>query len=320
MTFDLNKIKQEDLEFKISSTVDIGKPDSGPRRFSGVGYSGEPITGHPFWGLVAFDLSGMQVPNPMPILLGHDPDKIVGFSQKFSTEGSLKLEGLLSRKTEFGRHVEELSDEGFPWQMSVRIRPLVIEELMQGASGEVNGKTLTGPAVIFRKSKISETSFTPIGWDDKTSATALSLTTIKKEDDMSTELEAKVKQLTEELLASNTQLEVAKTAISSLTSEIATFKEAEVIAAKSLRLSKVKELFTKMKKEPNDEAIIPFMSMDAATFDLVLSNIDEMSRTLTPKDLFSEQAIGDPSKGGVSVPSKLVQDAERRASEFAKRK
>jgi hypothetical protein len=262
----------------------------------------------------------MQVPNPMPILLGHDPDKIVGHSQSFSTAGSLKLEGILSRVTEFGSHVEKLSDEGFPWQMSVRIKPSVIEELMPGVTAEVNGRTLQGPAVIFRKSKVSETSFTPIGWDDKTSATALSLTTIKKEDDMSAELEAKVKQLTEELLASNTQLEAATVAISSLSDQIALFKEAEQKVVKEIRLSKVKELFTKMKKEATDDAIIPFLSMDETTFALVLTNIDEMSRTLVPKTLFEEQAAGNPREGGTQNKPAIVQDAERRAEAYSHRK
>jgi hypothetical protein len=320
MTFDIDKIKSEDLEFKISSTVEIGVVGQGPRRFSGIGYSGEPIIGHPYWGTVAFDLSGMQIPNPMPILLGHDPDKIVGHSQSFSTAGSLKLEGILSRVTEFGSHVEKLSDEGFPWQMSVRIKPSVIEELMPGVTAEVNGRTLQGPAVIFRKSKVSETSFTPIGWDDKTSATALSLTTIKKEDDMSAELEAKVKQLTEELLASNTQLEAATVAISSLSDQIALFKEAEQKVVKEIRLSKVKELFTKMKKEATDDAIIPFLSMDETTFALVLTNIDEMSRTLVPKTLFEEQAAGNPREGGTQNKPAIVQDAERRAEAYSHRK
>ena len=323
---DLKNVKEEDLQFRVSAPANISaKNDNGPRRFAGVGYSGEKITGHPYWGTVAFDLSGMEVPDPMPILLGHDPDKIVGFSQSHSRgNDGLKLEGVLSKTTEYGRQVEALSDEGFPWQMSVRIKPSVIEEVMPDAFAEVNGRTLAGPAYIFRKSKVSETSFTPIGWDDKTSATALSLTTSQQEEQMSKELEDRIKKLEEELKASNEKVAALEKDNQELKEGIAIYEQKELQASQNARLVKVKTLFSALGKEANEASMAPYISMDGATFDIVYANTLELSKKNPegkkqelPEGLFSEQA----SSGSDTPPEKsfLELDAERRREEHLSR-
>ena len=66
--------------------------------------------------------------------------------------------------------VAKLSDEGFPWQMSVHIDPERVEKLSKNKTTFVNGQKVTGPANIFRNSKIREVSFTPTGMDDRTHA------------------------------------------------------------------------------------------------------------------------------------------------------
>lgn len=331
MTLDINNVPEDAKCFRMSAPASIGhKGTDDIRRFSAVGYSGEPITGHPFWGTVAFDLNGMQVPNPMPILMGHDPDKIAGFSQNFDLNGKLNLEGVLSRTTSFGKEVAALADEGFPWQMSVRIKPLVLEEVAAGATADVNGRILQGPAFIFRKSKISETSFTPIGWDDKTSATVLSFTTPSKEDTMAMTPEelAAFNKANDDLKLSVEKLNEATARITSLEGELKTFKDKEFEAAKNAREAKITELATLLGQSFDDATVAKYAAFDEATFSLVFDNAKVMAEKITktneetkvPTTLFSEQAKGDPTKGGQPQKSKLELDAERRREEFSKRR
>ncbi len=144
------------------------------RRFEGVAYSGKPITGHWFWDNVIFDLSATSAPERLPMLVGHDRSRIAGFSEAVAigTDG-IKINGRLASTTEAGQQVANLSDEGFPWQMSVDIHPGVIEEVQAGQSVAVNGHTFAGPGHIFRNSRIKEISFTPTGADPHTSANVM---------------------------------------------------------------------------------------------------------------------------------------------------
>jgi hypothetical protein len=75
---------------------------------------------------------------------------------------------------EFGTQVAQDSDDGFPWQMSVRIEPSAVEEIQAGASVTVNGKLHQGPITVFRGGRIREVSFCALGADDNTNAVAAS--------------------------------------------------------------------------------------------------------------------------------------------------
>jgi len=154
-------------------------PTSGPgglRRFSGVGYTGAVIEGHPHWGDVVFDMSQVSLANKVPIFLEHDANRIVGFadSHRVSETGALEIGGVLSSVTEASKQVAALSDDGYPWQMSIRIEPEYVEKVEAGSSVTVNGRVINGPVNVFRNGKISEVSFTSMGWDSDTVAIALS--------------------------------------------------------------------------------------------------------------------------------------------------
>ena len=66
------------------------------------------------------------------------------------------------------------SDDGFPWQMSVRIEPASIDEIQAGNTVTVNGKLLHGPITVFRGGRIREVSFCALGADENTMAVAAS--------------------------------------------------------------------------------------------------------------------------------------------------
>ncbi|RZG71902.1 hypothetical protein EXU29_12315 [Acinetobacter wuhouensis] len=173
-------------------SVDTAQEGKSKRTFSGVAYSGEAITDHWYWEKVVFDLDSIQIKGRIPALLEHLTSKRAGAINSHSishTEG-LKIEGSLL-SNEFGTEVAKDSDDGFPWQMSVRIYPKTVEEVKEG-SVIVNGRTFQAPIAVFRGGRIREVSFCALGADDNTNAVAASHNPKQfnsKEDTNVTELE-----------------------------------------------------------------------------------------------------------------------------------
>ena len=104
-------------------------------------------------GNLAIDLSGVSIGREKkPALRDHDSDRIVGWTEGINIDEKrgIVAEGIFSEKTEDGRQALELADEGFPWQASIYIPPLVIERVKDGETAEVNGRKIKGPGTIFR--------------------------------------------------------------------------------------------------------------------------------------------------------------------------
>ena len=137
-------------------------------------YSGEIIPNHWWWGNLAIDLDGIQIyKQELPALRDHESDRIVGYTKQIKIEdGKVKVLGYILEDTEDGQEVVKLSRKGFPWQASMYIPPLAIEEVSPGATAEVNGKILRGPGTIFRQSVLRECSFCVLGADKHTEAKA----------------------------------------------------------------------------------------------------------------------------------------------------
>lgn len=156
-------------------SVDAATEGAKQRTFSGIAYSGEPITDHWYWDRVVFDLDTLQVKGRIPALLDHDPGQRAGAVNTHTinhTEG-LKVSGVLMSNA-FGTQVAQDSDDSFPWQMSVRIKPASIEEYKADQTVTVNGKSYQGPITVFRGGRIREVSFCSLGADDNTNAVAAS--------------------------------------------------------------------------------------------------------------------------------------------------
>jgi hypothetical protein len=150
--------------------------EDGPARFRMIANSGKPIEGHAWWGNFAVDLKGLQIGRQRkPTLWEHNSDRPIGYTDKI-TKGSgegVVVEGSFVNTDDAAR-VQQLSGEGFPWQASVYVPPLAIEDVPEGKTIKVNGHELSGPGTVFRKSKLREVSFATLGADENTSATALS--------------------------------------------------------------------------------------------------------------------------------------------------
>lgn len=200
--------------------VDQAEDGKKKRTFSGVAYSGEVITDHWYWDRIVFDLDSMQIKGRIPALLDHSTRQRAGAinSHSIDHQNGLTVSGDLM-SNEFGTQVAQDSDDGFPWQMSVRIEPSAVEEIQAGASVTVNGKVHQGPITVFRGGRIREVSFCALGADDNTNAVAAShspkqfnqpedtdVTELEKAQAKITELEGQVNTLTEQ----NKQFAAAK--------------------------------------------------------------------------------------------------------------
>lgn len=156
-------------------SVDAEQEGKKKRTFSGIAYSGEVITDHWYWDRIVFDLDSMQIKGRIPALLDHSTRQRAGAinSHSIDHQNGLTVSGDLM-SNEFGTQVAQDSDDGFPWQMSVRIEPSAVEEIQAGASVTVNGKLHQGPITVFRGGRIREVSFCALGADDNTNAVAAS--------------------------------------------------------------------------------------------------------------------------------------------------
>ena len=149
---------------------------NGPRRLRMIGNSGRPILGHWFWGTLAIDLSGINIGRQKrPVLCEHDNERKAGYTDKiYIADEGVVAEGVFLNNDE-AKEVIQLLDDGYPWEASIHIPALSIEEVAAGSTAKVNGYALPGPATIFRKSELRELSFCTLGADQHTSAVALTV-------------------------------------------------------------------------------------------------------------------------------------------------
>lgn len=270
-------------------SVDAEQEGKKKRTFSGIAYSGEVITDHWYWDRIIFDLDSMSIKGRIPALLDHSSRQRAGAinTHSINHQSGLTVSGDLMTN-EFGTQVAQDSDDGFPWQMSVRIDPSAIEEIQAGASVTVNGKVHQGPITVFRGGRIREVSFCALGADDNTNAVAASHSPKnfnQPEDTNVTELEqaqAKAKALQDQvdaLTEQNKQFAAAK-------------REAEITA-----------LGKDLGKEFSAEDITEMKNLDDSAFAFSAKHLRQFAATKPPEQktpgvnpafqhLFSHQATG----------------------------
>lgn len=166
----LTATESSDFALQAAEQDDDGKP-KGPRSFSMTGYTGGPMEvgfGMP----VVVDLAGLAITaKSRPILRDHNPAQIVGHSDVISNDGKrIKLTGKLSASNAHAAEIEASAAAGFPWQASIGASIERMIRLDEGESIQVNGRKITGPVLVARKSRLREVSFVALGADDNTSA------------------------------------------------------------------------------------------------------------------------------------------------------
>ncbi|MDR2061758.1 MAG: hypothetical protein LBQ29_10225 [Acinetobacter sp.] len=254
--------KQNQYCFQLGQlNVDAQEEGKKKRTFSGVAYSGEVITDHWYWKQVIFDLDSMQIKGRIPALLEHSSYQRAGAieSHSISHESGLTVSGILL-SNEFGTQVATDSDDGFPWQMSVRIEPASIDEIQAGNTVTVNGKLLHGPITVFRGGRIREVSFCALGADENTMAVAASHNPNNPQEDTNvTELE--------QLKAANQQLTTERDNAVNELKKFQADKRSDDIAA----------LETELKTQFSAEDKTAYTAMDDTTFAFATKQLRQFS-------------------------------------------
>ena len=125
---------------------------------------------HPYWTRLALDFEGMTIgKDRLPILLAHNPDKIIGYFNKSAVRinGGLSVEGALV-DTDAAREFSRTAGQGAPFQASLYGSPSDIEALSDGESAEVNGHLMKGEGHVWRRWELREAGPAVFGHDQNT--------------------------------------------------------------------------------------------------------------------------------------------------------
>lgn len=155
-----------------------------------VAYSGGVIKNHWYWDDLAIDLGGIKFTQKRyPVLEDHMTDrKIAHIGKPIVENGKLMApDNAVFLKTEAAEEFINNTNTSppFPYQSSIYAKPTVVERVAEGASVDVNGFKLKGPASVWRECEFKEMSVCVFGWDSKTTASAFSREVVEEVDDYS---------------------------------------------------------------------------------------------------------------------------------------
>lgn len=137
-------------------------------RVAGTAYTGGgmrlPGWRHP----VVVDLSGMEIPEIVPLLTNHEnrTDARVGMVRAKVAGGFLEIEGDIVSDGEAASGIVAQCKAGADWQLSIGAD--VRESELVKADREVNGQTATAPFYLVSKSVLREVSVVAVGADQST--------------------------------------------------------------------------------------------------------------------------------------------------------
>jgi len=182
--------------FTIDADVEIiaGESSEGGKKtptFRIVAYNGGELRTaeyiRKFGKPVVIDLAGLSYSPNITANMDHDPTQRVGHVTDKTNDGrQLILAGLVSGTGPAAREVVDNAALSYPWQASVEAIPTApLEEVRAGQSVIVNGRTIVGPVLIARKSRLYGVAFLARGADETTSVSiAASAAEPAKELDM----------------------------------------------------------------------------------------------------------------------------------------
>jgi hypothetical protein len=164
---------------KFAADLEMGDNGDGSKTIPiKVKARGAQAVDHWYFGRMVHDLAGMSLSKPrLAIDYCHREDEVMGFANKFETEGGLVASGALTPFEEKDRASEVIfkSQQGVPYEASIFFDPaeLVLEEVPQGMSVPVNGLQFAGPGVVARQWTLRGLAVCPYG-QDKTTAVEFS--------------------------------------------------------------------------------------------------------------------------------------------------
>lgn len=261
----------------------------GRRKFEATFYTGDLIPNHWFWGNLVFDISTTKAADVTGCLLEHDPSKITG-SGKCSFGADMKIEGLLSAKTDASKFVAGQADEGFPWQMSHFIEPGEIDQVKPGTKVNVNGREFTGPVTIFRHNFIRHVTFCADGADANTSAKVFT-----RQGNPSMPPTPPNTPATEPTVA---ELQAQVTQLSAQVTTITAERDSAREEGKAFRVERLRQIFKARGEDVSDEAkfaekVKPFLAMSVEAFNAAMSLQPTGATQSRDPKLFSIEGAGN---------------------------
>lgn len=164
------------------------------KRFKMLAYTGEPLSSL-FWGELIIDIQGISTGPRLPALRQHEPTRAVGVIDTIHKDREgLTAEGYFLSTLD-GQECQSLLEQGYPMQASIGVWADTVEEVEKGKKALVNGRTLNGPAVIWRTSHVREISFASLGMDKNTSVSIAASAEFGQEWEASADLRREFGQL-----------------------------------------------------------------------------------------------------------------------------
>jgi len=159
------------VELTAAAATAEGQPAKLPS-FNIQAYGGGVMNVSSSYHPVILELSGMKSSrSKLPILLNHDDARPVGQANKVTIDPKgVTLEGSFTAADGDAAMIAAHAKNGFEWQASIGATVDSREMLEAGKTATVNGREVTGPLIIARKSTLVETSIVTIGADQNSSA------------------------------------------------------------------------------------------------------------------------------------------------------
>lgn len=127
------------------------------------GYTATPQLPHPY----VIDLAGLTSAKNPKVNLDHQNAHRVGHVTELVNDGkTLTLAGELSASTSYRDEVAKSALDGFPWEVSIEGALGEMRKLAAGKTEVVNGQTITGPAYIVGRTKLTGIAFVSRGADE----------------------------------------------------------------------------------------------------------------------------------------------------------
>lgn len=153
----------------LAQAGDDGQP-TGPKKFSGVAYSGGLIPAHTATPRLPYDyvidLAGTTKARTNHANLDHKSTQRVGHLTNVEIDGQqIRVEGLLSAATKYRDEVAEGAASGQPWEVSIECALGGGKLVPKGESAIVNGQKFNGPFIRMTKNKFTDIAFVTHGAD-----------------------------------------------------------------------------------------------------------------------------------------------------------
>lgn len=147
-----------------------------PEKFDILAYNGGLLTLPALPLPVVFNLASMRVADAgVPLLFGHDGNKIVGQAEQIQIiqPDTIKATGIANGSSIYRTEVVANARKGYNWQVSIGVQSLDIQLVKEGQRVVVNAQTFTGPIYVANTNILREISFVGVGADSSTFAKLL---------------------------------------------------------------------------------------------------------------------------------------------------